>query len=104
MSERNHLQCISCGLIGHGVEAGGIWYCPNPLCRVSGAAWFRCKLKSRRENPDGTHTVDADEWVRAAYEVQIDDPAISEARDRVSDKHFGGYRREIIPWPGVEFP
>jgi hypothetical protein len=44
------------------VEAGGIWYCPNPLCTVTGAVWFRSKLDSYVETKD-SHTVDPYEWI-----------------------------------------
>lgn len=38
-------KCISCGLEDKTVEAGGIYYCPNPFCMVSGATnWKRENL------------------------------------------------------------
>lgn len=107
MTDHDPYQCITCGLVHRKVEAGGIYYCPNPLCRVCGAAWFRASLPSMKENSNGTHTVDAEEWVLAAYAVDISDAAISEARDRMSDKYFGGYRPPAVVCQvieGVKFP
>lgn len=58
-----HCTCISCGLSSRLVEAGGIWHCPNPLCRVCGAQWFRLTLDSYSEVDGGKHTVDLAEWL-----------------------------------------
>jgi len=55
--------CFSCGIFHPNVEAEGIWYCPNALCQGCGGAWFRLKLKSCKENSDGTHCVDENEWI-----------------------------------------
>lgn len=59
-------HCRGCLLYDNKVEAGGIYYCPNPHCPSAGGAWFRRKLKSYKENPDGTHSVDEKEWKLAA--------------------------------------
>lgn len=40
----SHYECISCGLISREVEFGGIYYCPNPLCTVSGATCHKRHL------------------------------------------------------------
>lgn len=53
--------CGACGLTHRKVEAQGIWYCPNAVCKGAGATWFRCSLKSYKDNRDGTHSVDKKE-------------------------------------------
>jgi len=54
----NHLKCISCGLEDDLVEAGGIWYCPNPFCTASGASnWKITNLKCSE-----TEILDMDEY------------------------------------------
>lgn len=30
-------RCIGCGIQDARIECGGIWHCPNPLCRAAGA-------------------------------------------------------------------
>jgi hypothetical protein len=56
----SHHRCYYCHLLDKNVEAGGMWYCPNPFCRGPGASWFRAKLKSY--HPDATgHWVDEGE-------------------------------------------
>lgn len=52
--------CRGCGLTHEHVEAGGIWHCPNPLCRICGASWIANKLKSVRSIP-GTNKFEVDE-------------------------------------------
>lgn len=54
--------CQSCGIKHPSVDAIGIWYCPNALCRGAGAAWFRKTLDSYQEYEDFTHSVEENEW------------------------------------------
>jgi hypothetical protein len=65
-------KCVNCGLVGHGVEARGIWYCPNPLCGVCGAAWFRAKLDSYQKLDNDSHTVHFGEWEEKGFEALKD--------------------------------
>ena len=58
----NHKQCCYCHLEDKLVEAGGVFYCPNPLCVGPGGAWFRCDLGSFRPVDGGRHSVETDEW------------------------------------------
>lgn len=52
--------CMSCGITHKKVEARGIYECPNPLCTVSGASWFRMTLDSYEEDaPRMSHTIDS---------------------------------------------
>jgi hypothetical protein len=37
VSDRDIYTCISCKLNDPLVEAGGIYYCPNPFCTASGS-------------------------------------------------------------------
>jgi hypothetical protein len=73
-------ECGGCGLKHKGVEASGIWACSNPLCRATGASWFRSKLKSFKEH-SGSHSVDIVEWVVMGLKHALDckDPVILKA-------------------------
>jgi len=62
-----HKTCCSCGYTGPNVEAGGIYYCPNPACTVCGASWFRRDFDSYEESAFA-HTVDDEEWLQKATE------------------------------------
>ena len=62
----DHYTCYYCKLADEKVEAGGIWYCPNFTCSGPGAHTHRRKLSSYKENEDGTHTVDDEEWISEA--------------------------------------
>lgn len=42
-TDRNIFECISCGLVDESVECGGIYYCPNPFCTVSGSTNWKIK-------------------------------------------------------------
>lgn len=55
--------CFACALTHPKVEARGIWYCPNALCRGCGGAWFRIELDSYKDVDNNRHTVDPDEWL-----------------------------------------
>ena len=37
----DHKKCIGCGSTDPDVEAGGIWYCPNPRCHAPGGGGTR---------------------------------------------------------------
>lgn len=63
--KRKAITCYYCGLYDERVEAGGVWYCPNPICQGPGGAWFRRQLKSYREVEGGRHTVDTEELIDA---------------------------------------
>ncbi len=58
---RAHLTCYYCELQHDKVEAGGLWYCPNPLCPGPGQASSRMLLRSYRETNSGRYTVNAAE-------------------------------------------
>lgn len=62
-----HYICHYCKLDNPKVEASGVWYCPNGICPGPGAAWFRAKLKSYKENggSNGEHTIDEKELHKA---------------------------------------
>lgn len=62
-----HFTCIGCGLTDKRVEAGGIYYCPNPACTATGAWSHRTNLKSYREEGDH-HFVDPNEMIRYVNE------------------------------------
>jgi hypothetical protein len=54
-------KCFACNLPSKKLEASGIWYCPNALCKGTGGVWFRYKLDSYIEDSEG-HTIDENEW------------------------------------------
>jgi hypothetical protein len=54
--------CYYCGTQSDKVECQGIYYCPNACCTGPGGGWFRRKLKSYKENKDGTHSVNEKEY------------------------------------------
>lgn len=93
---RDKGTCGSCGLTHSQVEAGGIWYCPNPACTMTGAAWFRTKLPSTRDE-GSHHYVDEGEWIEAVADWIAntkDDRVIQDAAyaslQRLKEKFKGG--------------
>lgn len=64
--------CSSCGLVHKEVECRGIYYCPNPLCTISGTASHRSKFKSRKETSDGGYTIDPEEAVVEGLRQVVD--------------------------------
>jgi hypothetical protein len=70
MTTRSHKQCLSCGYDGPGVEAGGIWHCPNPICWVSGGGLSRhaqtCSLCKTVEDGSGVTVAEPCNAMKAA--------------------------------------
>jgi hypothetical protein len=60
--------CRYCKVFHPKVEAGGMWYCPNPACRGCGAAWFKRTLDSYEDQPYNEYSFDEDECDRKAVE------------------------------------
>lgn len=58
----SHCLCHYCGLSHRTVEAGGIWYCPNPGCGGPGNNYLLSSLPETKNHTDGTITVDYVEW------------------------------------------
>lgn len=50
-------SCCACGLQNEDVERSGIDYCPNPICNVSGAYWFRRLCSTYKNTFSGSHIV-----------------------------------------------
>jgi hypothetical protein len=88
----DHNTCYYCKLTHATVEAGGVWYCPNPLCTGPGAAWFRASLKSYKEiGQSGKHTVDAFEAIEQAF--------VHLRKDKnVDDAIRGHMKQSIVTW------
>lgn len=61
--ENTNETCFSCLLSHEKVEARGIWYCPNALCRGVGGTWFRKTLDSYKELSNYNYRVDENEWL-----------------------------------------
>jgi hypothetical protein len=59
---RDSYECYYCKLRDDRVEAGGVYFCPNPLCTGCGATPHRRKLKSYVEESNG-HSIDMQELV-----------------------------------------
>jgi hypothetical protein len=84
------VTCHYCGLVDDRVEAGGVYYCPNPLCTGCGAAPHRRKLKSYADDPgDRKHSIDVEE-LYATYWPEMaarpaDDP-MRQAAERSVEK------------------
>ena len=53
---KDYERCYYCKAVDHAVEAGGIWYCPNPLCPGPGGGHKRhilaCTLCKWRDAND----------------------------------------------------
>jgi len=60
-----HYTCIGCGFTSKEVEAGGIYYCPNPACTAVGAYWHRSKLKSFSPKDEWSYCVDVAELIQS---------------------------------------
>jgi len=74
---KNHAgQCCYCHLEDKLVEAGGVFYCPNPLCQGPGGAWFRSGLDSLRQVDGGRHSVETDEWESRGNDYLKDKPEL----------------------------
>jgi len=71
-ADKKLYKCISCGLVDPLVEAGGIYYCPNPFCTVSGATnWKVQNLKGIVEDRSGITLSDEtySDWLVKGMEV-----------------------------------
>jgi len=84
---RDQHQCISCNLRHENVEASGVFYCPNPLCTVTGATYHRSKLKSYREFANH-HEVDGLEWLLYGLNNLPEDPVIRVATLRSAQQRL----------------
>lgn len=84
---RDMNECMSCGLKHERVEARGVYFCPNPLCTVTGAAIYRTKLKSYVEHAYH-HEVDSLEWLLYGLSNLAEDPTIRIATLRSAKKRL----------------
>jgi hypothetical protein len=53
--------CHSCGYHDKDVECSGVYFCPNPLCRMCGASWIADGLKKVDVPGTNGYTVDGNE-------------------------------------------
>jgi hypothetical protein len=59
---KSAIHCFYCGCYDEKVEAGGIYYCPNPNCSGPGIRWFYETLNSFKDEPyQNCYSVNADE-------------------------------------------
>jgi len=92
------LRCNFCDLVHDKVEAGGLWYCPNPICPGCGAAYHRRKMDSYQEIENGRHTVDPKEKIAIGERLleQLDlDPNLWEAIERCVIYYKGGPKPHV---------
>ena len=61
--------CIGCKLNDEKVECGGIYYCPNPFCSVSGATNWKSNNLNVRETSDGFILLNIDGWLEKGMKV-----------------------------------
>lgn len=62
-TERDVYKCISCGLVDESVEAGGIYYCPNPFCTVSGSTNWKIKNLDIKQDANSITIVSYKGWL-----------------------------------------
>ena len=74
-------RCRSCALHHRLVECGGIYHCPNPLCRSCGADWFRSGRKSYTTDNKGRTLVDMTELVADGLRFILETRQDPEIRD-----------------------
>lgn len=88
-------KCDYCGLIHSQVEAGGMYFCPNPICSGPGAHWSRASLESYTEDEQG-HEVDNVEYLfeglKKAY--LTDDPVIIRSSIRCAKVLMNEWEKE----------
>lgn len=58
-----HEVCYDCKLADESVETGGIWYCPNPFCGMSGATNWKTKNLNVRRTGDGYELLNNEGWL-----------------------------------------
>jgi hypothetical protein len=77
----DHQTCYYCNLADEKVEAGGLWHCPNFTCTGPGGHSHRRTLKSYKEDVDGKHTIDIEDWMEEAKKKikTLEDSPIKEA-------------------------
>lgn len=73
---KSHIVCYYCGLEDSKVEAGGLWHCPNTLCKGPGNQYFLRSLKSFKELGDGYCQFDTKEWIKEANEYLSQKPEL----------------------------
>lgn len=62
------ITCISCGLVDDKVEAGGIYYCPNPFCTASGSTNWKIENLNTRRIGSSIEVVNYDGWLEKGVE------------------------------------
>ena len=88
------LQCCYCKLEEKSVEAGGIFYCPNPLCSGPGGHWFRRTLDSYALVDIDKHKIDQDEWEKKANEFLAARPGLHKKVRKLYENLY------LIPFAG----
>lgn len=79
----DHYTCFYCNLAHKQVEAGGMWACPNVTCTGPGAHSHRAKMISYKENDDGTHTVDTQDWLNFSRAYLLENEVDADLRSAI---------------------
>jgi len=84
---RDRYVCFACGLKDKRVEAGGLWFCPNPYCLGCGAFLLRTTRGYQTPNPDTDGATADDSQLRRMLSdcdrdliVALDDGDIEQSR------------------------
>lgn len=85
--------CISCGINDELVEAGGIYYCPNPFCTVSGSTNWKRENLNVRETGNRLILLNNDGWLekgmavidKMPYELGVKIMASKKTQEIISD-------------------
>jgi len=86
---RKEKICISCGIKHHSVEAGGIRYCPNPVCKVCGANWFKNKFIRMEDGEEYYNFIEVSkaalEWVKECKDEVISNSVLNTIKKRAPE-------------------
>jgi len=80
-TDRKIDQCYCCKLEHKDVEWGGIYYCPNPFCGMSGSTYWKTKNLNVKETKDGVELLNYDGWLEKGMETL--DSFSKELKDKI---------------------
>lgn len=85
-----HYTCYYCKVEHKQVEAGGVWYCPNPVCPGPGGHYLRSNLESYKDSDFTHYTIDTAEYLDAVAKkaIEIQDDSIKLAIGSEINKRY----------------